>query len=66
MENQSIVCECYDEGCLKHNGFSGCKEKASIEIERIDMVDSGSMVFCVDCADDAFESGLFRYLGTVN
>lgn len=60
---KTIMCECCDPGCPVHSEINHCTNKAKREIERIDMVDAGSMVFCNICADDAFESGLFRELG---
>lgn len=60
---KTIICECCDLGCREHEKINQCTNPAKIEIERIDMIDSGSMVFCNICADDVFESGLFRELG---
>ena len=54
-------CECSDSGC------KCCSGKCSHDVEqtlfRIDMDDQTGTPMCAGCADDAFESGLYRGAG---
>ena len=53
------ICECGDQGCKVHKGLGFCLNTASVILYRVDMEDETGTAFCEDCADDAFESGLF-------
>jgi hypothetical protein len=52
-------CECADKGCKAHEGMSACHNRAKIVLYRVDMDDMTGTKFCDDCAEDAFDSGLF-------
>lgn len=51
-------CECSDPGCPVCKGE--CKNTATQCLVRVDMEDQTGTLMCDGCADDAFESGLFR------
>lgn len=50
-------CECADPQCPQCHG--DCKLPAESTLYRIDMEDETGTLFCPECADDAFASGLF-------
>lgn len=50
-------CECSDSGCKHCHGK--CTSKRSRVYYRVDMEDKTGVRFCVGCASDALESGLF-------
>lgn len=50
-------CECNDPQCPAC--FGDCNRQGSQTLYRIDMEDRTGTVFCDDCAEDAWESGLF-------
>ncbi len=52
-------CECADPGCPAHSGKSDCRNVANSLLYRVDMEDETGTALCDDCADDAFDSGLF-------
>lgn len=52
-------CECADPRCPAHSGKSDCRAKAFQILRRVDMLDLNGTAMCNDCADDAFDSGLF-------
>jgi hypothetical protein len=53
----AIDCECSDPQCPACYG--DCDRPATSVLYRIDIDDVIGTAFCSDCADDAFESGLF-------
>jgi len=53
------LCECSDPGCPHHKGKDICTRRGYDILFRSDMEDETGTVFCADCADDAFTSGLF-------
>ncbi len=55
-------CECSDPGCPVHPGESHCSHTGSQSLYRIDMQDETGTLMCENCAQDAFESGLFSDL----
>jgi hypothetical protein len=52
-------CECCDRLCPVHEGAE-CGRKGSQLLYRVDMEDRTGTLMCRFCANDAFESGLFR------
>ena len=61
--NRSKTCECADPGCPTHTG-KNCGALANLDgmtLYRIDMDDDSGTVFCLACAADAFDSGVFTY-----
>lgn len=53
-------CECSDPGCKNHPGKSVCGvARGVVNLRRVDMEDATGTMFCDECADDAFESGVF-------
>lgn len=60
MGKYNGYCECSDPGCPVHKGES-CDNKVteSDRLYRIDMQDFTGILFCEECAIDAFDSGLF-------
>lgn len=52
-------CECSDPGCPVHEGKDCNRHGRTKTLYRIDMEDATGTRFCKDCADDAYESGLF-------
>jgi len=56
-------CECSNRGCPVHKGVSECSGVATATLYRIDMEDRTGTLMCDDCADDAYDSGLFRMKG---
>lgn len=56
-------CECADPGCphsaINQSHCIPCKHVATTILYRVDMEDVTGTAFCDECADDAFESGLF-------
>ena len=52
-------CECSDPGCLAHKGQDEHSELATTILYRVDMIDETGTAMCDDCADDAYESGVF-------
>lgn len=53
-------CECADPVCPFHVGEAKCEESGSVVLFRIDQTDETGTLFCEECAEDAFGSGLFR------
>ena len=53
-------CQCSDPGCPVHKGSENCENIATHVMYRIDMADETGTPMCDDCANDAFESGLFE------
>jgi len=53
------ACECTDPGCPVHEGVSSCEGKGRVRLYRIDMDDRSGSLFCRECANDAFDSGVF-------
>ena len=53
----SAKCECVDPSCPNCKG--DCSEKPARLLFRIDMEDHSGTLMCDECADDAFDSGLF-------
>lgn len=53
-----MKCECCDVGC---HATSVCQREAESIGFRVDMADRLGTAFCQSCADDAAESGLFRF-----
>jgi hypothetical protein len=60
MSKPKVSCQCSDPGCPVHAGKSSCTHRAITALVRVDMEDITGTAFCRACADDAFESGLFR------
>lgn len=54
-----IPCECADPKCPVHYGQSQCVNRAAEILYRVDMEDRTGTAFCQECADDAFDSGMF-------
>lgn len=52
-------CECYDPGCVCRGR---CDRQAAITLYRVDTLDETGTAFCIRCADDASEFGLFTSL----
>jgi hypothetical protein len=60
----SRQCECTDIGCMHDfDGDGDCLNSATERFFRVDMEDV-EVWFCALCAEDAFESGLFRGEGS--
>lgn len=57
--SQSWLCECADRGCPAHKGVSACAYRAIQTLYRSDMKDRTGVSFCLDCATDAYQSGVF-------
>lgn len=55
--SKKTKCECADSGCPKCKGK--CERKAMQTLYRVDMEDRTGTRFCNECAEDAYESGLF-------
>jgi hypothetical protein len=53
-----MKCACADPRCPVCKGK--CNKSARTNLVRVDMEDETGTLFCLDCADDAFSSGLFR------
>lgn len=51
-------CKCSDPGC--HFCHGNCPRAAVTNVVRIDMEDETGTQVCRACAEDCFESGLFR------
>ena len=58
-----LRCECADKRCPVHPGsdclFSTYQRNRIRTLRRVDMEDRTGTRFCIPCADDASESGLF-------
>lgn len=62
-----MICECSDPKCLVHTDddsrstgkLSECQNVGTVTLYRVDMEDETGTVMCEDCANDAYESGLF-------
>ncbi len=57
-------CECADKGCAVHKGRAECRFGQGdgcpmTRLYRVDMEDRSGTLFCLPCADDAMESGLY-------
>ena len=52
-------CECMDAGCPIHKASPRCLNTGMERLYRIDCVDENGTLFCIDCSDDAFDSGLY-------
>jgi hypothetical protein len=57
--SKSSDCECSDKMCPAHSGKSSCSKKARVRMRRVDMDDRSGVLFCLACADDAANSGVF-------
>lgn len=55
--NASIQCACTDPDCPACNG--ACTRSSLMILYRIDMNDQTGTPFCAECADDAFDAGVF-------
>lgn len=55
------LCECTDSGCPVHEGKEDCGRRGNGTVYRVDMEDNTGTVMCAACADDAMQSGVFRY-----
>lgn len=55
-----VMCECADKGCVAHPNVNVCGQHGTSTLYRVDMYDKTGTRFCAACADDAFETGLFR------
>jgi len=52
------LCECRDPGCPHCKGR--CSGIGHETLHRVDMEDSTGTRFCVYCAEDAFQAGVYR------
>ena len=54
-------CECADAGCAGDHGSSigPCGKVAITTLYRVDMEDATGTDMCVECSDDALDSGVF-------
>ena len=59
MDNKQYPCECSDPGCSTHKGKESCQQYGYTILYRVDMQDETGTMMCIDCADDAFSSGVF-------
>ena len=59
MDNKQYPCECSDPGCSTHKGKESCQQYGYTILYRVDMQDEAGTMMCIDCADDAFSSGVF-------
>jgi len=50
-------CECGDPGCPCCHGY--CTQRARTTLFRVDIDDNSGIAFCLGCARDALESGVF-------
>lgn len=50
-------CQCGDSECPHCSGE--CADKATTTLFRVDMGDETGTSMCDECADDAYQSGLF-------
>lgn len=50
-------CECSDPGCPCCQGH--CERRSAVTLYRVDMQDESGTRFCENCANDAYESGVF-------
>lgn len=55
-----MMCECGDSHCPAHFKESTCNRRATVRLYRVDMEDRSGNAFCLPCAEDAMESGVFR------
>lgn len=53
------ACQCSDMQCPTHPLMNRCANVGNQRLYRIDMADDSGTQMCVQCADDAYESGLF-------
>lgn len=60
MDRTVKECECSDPWCPVHDGVSRCINRRKNLLFRVDMEDHTGTWMCSGCADDAFDSGLFR------
>jgi hypothetical protein len=59
-KRHSGPCECSDPGCPVHSGKEDCSNKGKRFVYRVDMEDETGTFMCSRCADDCYESGVFR------
>lgn len=66
VRNAPVIgqCQCADSSCPVHKGKSHCTNDAVALLRRVDMMDSTGTKMCLECADDALESGLFSVVRT--